>query len=96
MYNKYVPNMFADKSNQISLNNSYDGFKKDRPALAGGKKRGVKTVLNVKANKTHEDWYFACEDYQALESQDIKMKRSSLLNYSNCANCFTGTNNEEQ
>ena len=49
MYNKYVPNMFADKSNQISLNNSYDGFKKDRPALAGGKKRGVKTRIEYQS-----------------------------------------------
>ena len=55
IYLSDIPDLVGDQSNQTSLNNSSDALNNVWPALAGGKKRGVKTVLNVKANKTHED-----------------------------------------
>ena len=79
------------RSNQISLDNSYDALKKVRPDLEGGTKRGFKTGSNVKSDKTHEDWYLACETYLKLASQDINMERISFLNSNHCAACFTVT-----
>ena len=96
MYPKDVPYLVSEQSNQTSLDNSYDALKKVRPALTGGKKRSVKTGSNVKANNTHEDWYLACQAYQKLTSQDIKMKKSSFLNSSHCTACFIGTKSLEQ
>ena len=96
-------NLYSDKSfvtmrfsYAIFLDNSSDAIKKVRPALAGGKNRGVKSGSNFKADKTHKDWSLACEAYRKLASQDVKMKRSSFLNSSHCAACFTGTKSEEQ
>ena len=95
-------NLYSDKSfvtmrfsYAIFLDNSSDAIKKVRPALAGGKNRGVKSGSNFKADKTHKDWSLACEAYRKLASQDVKMKRSSFLNSSHCAACFTGTKSEE-
>ena len=82
MYPKDVSNIFAEQANWNSLDNSYDAIKKIHPALAGGKKRGVKPGSNIKYYKTNEDWYLACEDYQKLVSQDIKIKKRYLLNFS--------------
>ena len=31
--------------------------------MSGGKKRGVKPGSNIKAHKTHENLYLACEAY---------------------------------
>ena len=64
--------------------------------MAGQKKCGVKQGSNIKAYKTNEDWYLACEAYQKMEIQDIKMKRISFLDSSHCTVCFTGTKSEEQ
>ena len=61
MYPKDVPDLVADQYNRASVDNIYDYIKKVWPALAGSKKRGVKLGSNVKADKTHEDWYLACE-----------------------------------
>ena len=93
---KCVPDLVAEKSNRASFDNSYDSLKKVRPVLAGGKKRGVKPGSNIKTNKTHEDWYLACEAYRALASQGSKMKRSSFLKSSHFSAWFTGTKSEEQ
>ena len=85
MYPKDVPDLVSCQSNRNSLDNSYVVLKKFRPSLAGGNKRCVKPGSNIKADKTHEDWYLACEAYQKLASQDIKfwhqINRSSFLNY---------------
>ena len=88
---KCVPDLVAEKSNRASFDNSYDSLKKVRPVLAGGKKRGVKTGSCIKSDKTHEDWYLACETYLKLASQDINMERISFLNSNHCAACFTVT-----
>ena len=64
--------------------------------MAGGKKRGVKPVSNIKYDKTHEDLYLVCEYYQTLASQYIKMNIISFLNYSHFSPCFTGTKIGEQ
>ena len=85
MYPKNVPDIVADQSNQTSIDNSYDALNKFWPALLGGKKRGVKTGPNIKADKIHEDLYLACEDYQKLASRYIKMKRGSFFSSSHCA-----------
>ena len=42
MYPKDVPDLVDEKSNQTYLDNISDSLKKVWPALAGGKKRGVK------------------------------------------------------
>ena len=86
---KCVPDLVAEKSNRASFDNSYDSLKKVRPVLAGGKKRGVKPGSNIKTNKTHEDWYLACEAYRKLASQDIKINSNSFINYSHFSACFT-------
>ena len=96
IYPKDVPDIVADQSNQTSLDNSYDALNKFWPALSGGKKRGVKTGPNIKADKIHEDLYLACEDYQKLASRYIKMKRIYFLNYGYCAAQFTGRKSEGQ
>ena len=83
MYPKSVPDLFSEKYR-------YDDIKNVWPALESGKKFGVKPGSNIKADKTHEDWYLVCEAYQKLASQDIKMKRSYLLDSSHCDACFTG------
>ena len=74
------------------MKNISDAIKKIRTALSGGKKCGVKPGSNIKTDKTHEYWYLYCKAYQKLEIQGIKMKRSSLLKYINCAACFTENN----
>ena len=96
MYPKDVPDLVSCQSNRNSLDNSYVVLKKFRPSLAGGNKRCVKPGSNIKADKTHEDWYLACEAYRKLASQDIKIKRSSFLKYIHYASCFTSTKSEEQ
>ena len=50
----------------------------------------------MKTDKTHEDWYLACETYQTLAIQYIYTKRSSFLNSSHCVTCFTKKKSEEQ
>ena len=82
MYPNNVPDLVDDQSNLTSIDNSYDAVKKVEPAFFGQKKRGVKPVSNIKADKSHENWYLACEDYQKLASQDINMNRLSFLNSS--------------
>ena len=96
MYPKGVPVIVAEKSNQTSVGNSYDGIKNVWPSLEGGKKRGVKLGSNTKADKIHEDWYLACEAYRKLASQDIKINSNSFINYSHFSACFTGAKSEEQ
>ena len=96
MYPKYVPGIVAEKSNRTSLDNNYGVINEVWPALAGGKKRGVKTGSNIKSNKTQEYWYLACEAYQTLASQDVSINMSSFLNSSHCSACFTGTKSEEK
>ena len=88
MYPKSVPDLFSEKYR-------YDDIKNVWPALASGKKFGVKPGSNIRADKTHEDWYLVCEAYQKLASQDIKREINSLPNYSHFAACFTGTKSEE-
>ena len=63
MYPKDVPNIVSDKSNLNSLDNSSDTIKRVCTALAGGNKRGVKPISNIKSDKTHKYWHLACEDY---------------------------------
>ena len=89
MYPKDVPDIVDEKYNQTFFDNSYDDINKFCPALSGDKKRGLKPGSNIKADKTHEYWYLACEAYQTLASQDINMKRSYFLNSSYCAACIT-------
>ena len=85
MYPKDVPDLVADQSNQTYLDNSYDNLKKVWTNLAGGKKRCVKSVSNIKYFKSHKDWYLDCEAYQKLASQYIKTKSINFLYYSHCA-----------
>ena len=96
MYPKDVPDLVTEKSNQTYPDNSSGDLNKVQPGLEGGNKRGVKPGLNIKADKTQEDWYLACEAYQTMASQDIKMKRIYFLKFSHCAAWFTGTKSEEQ
>ena len=96
MYPKDFPDLVYEQYNRTYPDNSCDALKKFRPALAGGKKYGVKPGLNIKADKTHEIWYSDFEAYQKLSSHDIKMKRISFLNSSHYDACFNVTRIEEQ
>ena len=97
---KHVPQgctwSFCWKYDLTSLDNSSNTIKKVRTAMEGWKKCGVKPGSNIKADKTHKYWYLACEAYQKLASQYIKMKRGSFFNSSHCAAWFTVTKSEDQ
>ena len=66
MYPEDIPDIIDKQYKQNSLDNSYDALKKVWPSLEGGKKNSVKPGSNIKADKTHEDWYLACEAYLTL------------------------------